>query len=280
MKFRYILSKGLLGLSCLTIAVSCKSKVSPEAESAAELFNQVSQAIDDGNGSLALSLLDSIDRNFSVSSDIKRKSIELRPRAIGLDAKAQLELVNDSIETMTAQLDSIAALMKHVDIAGTDGYYIEKKKSSENALSTTCVTPRVDDLGCFYLVSSVVGAGNLHHSSITFTVEDKTASTDTIPYDGEINYRIDGSEMINFMPKRVERVAQLLSDASPSTKVTIRFNGENGRSKSIVMNTNDFSVPLAYSTLINHLRRLTLEQERLNQKINLADSKARNSSKE
>lgn len=273
MKAKYLATFSLAMFVMATIT-SCKKAPTSEEQRADELLQSANEAIAAGNGDLAIELLDSVDTGYSVNSSIKRQSLELRPKAILLQAKLQLQLVEDSITMYNAKLDSVAKLMTHIDIAGTEGYFVAKSDASKGAvIATTGVLPRVDETGCFYLVSSVVGAGNLHHTSLSFSVGDEMATTDTIPYDGDINYRISGSEMINFIPKRVERIADLLRRHGDDETVTVKFIGERGGSKMITRKVKDFSTPLAYSGLINDTRRLTLERERLNERIRLAEEK-------
>lgn len=265
-----------IAISILTIAStsisfsSCGSNQDDKAASAKALFDDARTALDNGNAKECISLLDSLDKNYLSEFDIIEQSMTLRPKALIELSKAEIDSTEAVINDNRNRLDSLKPLMTHIDVPGTEGYSLVKTIVDPNFMNRTGISPRVSEIGEFYLVTSVNPAGNLKHWSVSAVVGNQIATTDTVACDGALNFRTHNSEVITFTPAGSKAIGELVANNS-NLPVKIIFNGENGKSKSITLSTTQIdamATTYRYALAINDMRNATINVERLKTRIN------------
>ncbi len=265
------ISKTFLTISIATLALSsCKSEKSDTATLAEELFNKAQTELNSGNAHECITLLDSLDSNFIKERDIIQQSMNLRPQALLQIATEEIASTDFIINTNKAKLDSLKPLMTHIDVPGTEGYSLVGTLVDPNFMNKTGISPRVSEIGEFYLVTSVNPAGGLKHWSVSAVVGDMIATTDTVAYDGALNFRLNNSEVITFTPAGSNSIGELVAN-NPNLPVKIIFNGENGKTKSISLSTTQIegmATAYRYALAINDMRNATINLERLNARCN------------
>ncbi len=262
----------LFALTATALLLSACSSKNDQLQVAADtLYTQAEEALTSGNHNLAIELLDSLDYNYKTVTEVIKKSIVLRPKAVIKQSENEIAMIDSILAAKTARIEVVAPMMKHIDIPGTDGYYVPSKGYSSKFMSTTGVSPRVDDIGQFYIVSSVNPAGNLRHTSLTFISKDSDVTTSQVSEGSDSNFRIQGSEVVTFSPAMSDTVAQFFRALPEGSKVTVRFNGQRGSTKSATVNTMAFLTAIEYSDLINEMRRLTIERQRYQARIDTAN---------
>lgn len=217
-------------------------------------------------------LLDSVDGAFASQPEVLRASMALRPRAIEQAARRDILTVDSIIAQATLSVDSLRPMFTHIDVRGTDGYDIAIVAQDESFMNKTGIQGRVSEFGEFYIVSSVCPAGKLQHWSLTANVDGLMASTDTVPYDGALNYRINNGEVVTFSVKGSDAIGELISQHQ-SSPVTIIFNGQEGKTKNMTLTANQASgiaTAYTYAQAISSLRMATIEKQRLEQRIAVA----------
>lgn len=264
MKLSHILTTWATSL----IVVSCGG--SHESQSIAQaLLQQANDAAGQHNYSLALELLDSLDNYHHDDIAAMRASRALRPECVIGQSQLEIDSIDAQISQETATLEIVAQKMRHVDVPGTDGYYVAAKGYDPNFMSTTGLSARVDDIGQFYLVTSVNPSGSLHHRSVTLVSGDRSISSGEI--DNEMSgMRIGGSEILTLTPAMSSELGQFVDSLPTDAVVKVKFNGATGRTVTAAVDKTAFLTAWEYSTLINELRFMALEKDRLHAKIETA----------
>lgn len=249
---------------------SCSSKKDPRVAEAENLYAGADAALAEGNPSLALELLDSLDSGYKTVTEVIKKSIALRPKAVIGQSEAEITRIDSLLAAGNAKLDSMASLIRHVDVPGTDGFNTPVKSYNPSFASSTGVSPRIDDLGQFYMVSSVNPAGNLRHTSLTFSAGNVSVTTADVASGSDSNFRINNGEMVTFSPALSDTIAGFIMSLPSGSKVSVRFNGQGGKGRSAKVDYNAFHTAIEYSSLISEMRRLTIERQRQEARIETA----------
>lgn len=265
----------LLAASCLAVVMaSCAGGNSPEKIKATALLDEARASFDGGDPDKAIQLLDSLDANYKGETEILRQGMALRPRVMERQTLDMIALNDTMMGIERHTLDSIAALMIKVEVPGAEGYYVARSAYDPRFMDHTGVSGRVSYIGQFYLVSSLNPAGGLRHWSVTASSGGRSVTTDTVPYDGALNYRINNSEVITFSPATSDSIGRLINENRLSP-VSISLNGQNGNSSSYAMTAqaiDGIATAYDYARLINSLRSRTIEAEHLQKRLELARS--------
>lgn len=247
--------------------MSCGSKESADKEAEARIVLEKAQsAFNRGDARECVELLDSLDSKFASESVVMKQSIALRPKALLAITDSDIALADSIVNTNRVLLDSLKPLMIHIDVPGTEGYLMKRTVVDPDFMNKTGVSPRVSEIGEFYIVSSVNPSGDLQHWSLSAVVGDMIATTDTVPYDGTLNFRTNNSEVITFTPAGSESIGALVAE-NTALPVKILFNSQNGRSHSISLNAwqvDGIATAYNYAKAVNDMRNAAIDLERLN----------------
>lgn len=267
--YRYI-GTALLATALTSISVSsCKSATDNRDAEAQIAFDRAQNALNDGKPEECIELLDSLDKKFADKAGIIKESIKLRPKALMQITVADIAAADSAVNSNKVLLDSLKPLMTQVNVPGTEGYMLKLSMFDSEFMNKTGVSPRVSENGEFYIVSSVNPAGGLQHWSVSAVVGDMIATTDTVPYDGTLNFRTNNSEVITFTPNASRGIGELVA-ANSGMPVKILFNGQNGRTHSISLNggqIDGIATAYRYAEAVNSMRNATIELQRLNARL-------------
>lgn len=270
----YNVKNNLIGVSIVISLFSCGKKQIDDTQPRS-LFDAAVEAYNYGDADKSMSLLDSLNNNYKDFPEILKESLEFRPKVIELQSKNQLQQLELDIAAMQDSLEYLSEKMQSVGVVDTGGYLTPKDGFDTNFLSSTAVSPRVDENGRLFFVSSVSPSGGLKHNSITFVVANQSMDFPVIDYDGELNYRHAAGEMITFAPGEFcDSVAVILASADPASFFEVKFNGESGKTLTRKMPLSPFITAAKYSQLINKLRSASINKERLLERISLAHQKS------
>lgn len=245
---------------------SCKGGADNKGAEAKIAFDKAQNALNNGNARECISLLDSLDSRFADDTDIMKQSMQLRPKALMQITVEDMAAADSTVNVNKLMLDSLKPLMVHVNVPGTEGYMLKSSMVDPTFMNKTGLSPRVSENGEFYLVSSVNPAGGLSHWSVSAVVGDMIATTDTVPYDGTLNFRTGNSEVITFTPAGSRGIGELIA-AHEGLPVKILFNGQNGRTSSISLNAaqvDGIATAYRYARAVNEMRDATIDRDRLN----------------
>lgn len=251
---------------------------SADTKAAGELVAEASEAVENGNSTLALLLLDSLQRAYPAEIEQQREGMKLRPCAMEISIMAQIQSVDSMIAALADTHLTLGEKMKTVSSPElVEPYQTPAAGYNANFINTTGVQPRIDRAGQFYLVSSM-NPGVVGHESLTFMSGTDEVTTEPVPYDGELNYRIDGTETVTFMPAKSDTIGSFMV-AHRNAPVSVRFNGGKGKSRTIKLTqaqTEGMADAYLYSRALIEGRDLTVERERLDRQLQVArDQQAR-----
>lgn len=256
-------------ISFSLIVTGCSSE--SETSKAARLLYEEAQASNlDGEPTKALVLLDSLKSNYPTETKWQREAMKLRPTVIIAESEMQINLINDSISWLEEEYNRILPKMKKIsDPRLVEPYYVSAATYTADFMDKTGIQPRVSEIGQFYLVTSVNGLG-LKHTGCSLTYAGETATAGPIPFDGELNYRIEGGEVVTYSPEQSEAIGKLASQY-PGESMTLTITGSKNKSiklsgKEVTAIANCYN----FSKAIVEARQLAFERERLNRQIEIA----------
>ncbi len=251
---------------------------SRQVSPAESLLTQAREASAQGRWDEASALLDSIVVAYPDEIDLCRQAIALRPSVTeGLTIK-KLSLADSLAVTFEAAYDSIRRLMVKVDDPQlVEGYWVAAKGRDPRLLSGDGIEARVSLDGELYMVSSL-NPSSLGHDSFTLIAADGAkASTAKVPYDGELNYRLNSGEVVTYLGSGCADVAAFAT-TNASKPLTVVFNGR-GSSRKLPISADKaegLATACRFAETILQLRHWSLERERLNQRLAIArDQRAR-----
>lgn len=274
------MNKRLLPVGSCLVALMCACGGKQENPQARELLDNANAAFEQQDYALATTLLDSLQRTFPSELGIQRESMALRPKVIEQTAVLQLQQLDSLDAADTSTLTALKPALKWVKTPGMiEGYWIDAKAYNPNFMNSTGIEARVNEIGQFYIVSSVNPADNLKHTSVTLKTGSESVTTQTVPYDGESNYRLGGGEVITFSPEQSDTIgftAMQAMNANPSATGTLIFNGAKN-TKSIRLNaaqTAAIANAYRYSSAVIRARDNQVLRQKLNRTIEIARQQA------
>lgn len=274
------MNKRLLPIGSCLLALICACGGKQENPQARELLDNANAAFEQQDYAQATTLLDSLQKTFPSELGIQRESMALRPKVIEQTALLQLQQLDSLDAADTSTLTALKPALKWVKTPGMiEGYWIDAKAYNPNFMNTTGIEARVNEIGQFYIVSSVNPAGTLKHTSVTLKTGSESVTTQTVPYDGESNYRLGGGEVITFSPEQSDTIgftAMQAVNANPSATGTLIFNGAKN-TKSIRLNaaqTAAIANAYRYSSAVIRARDNQVQRQKLNRTIEIARQQA------
>lgn len=274
------MNKRLLPIGSCLLALMCACGGKQENPQARELLDNANAAFEQQDFAQATTLLDSLQKTFPSELGIQRESMALRPKVIEQTALLQLQQLDSLDAADTSTLTALKPALKWVKTPGMiEGYWIDAKAYNPNFMNTTGIEARVNEIGQFYIVSSVNPAGTLKHTSVTLKTGSESVTTQTVPYDGESNYRLGGGEVITFSPEQSDTIgftAMQAVNANPSATGTLIFNGAKN-TKSIRLNaaqTAAIANAYRYSSAVIRARDNQVQRQKLNRTIEIARQQA------
>lgn len=264
--------KSLVGASILSIIfTSCGGN--PREKAAQELYTQAESLVAEGNPSEAIVLLDSIASGYQEQVEWQRRAMALRPQAIIAETDGRIAAVSDSLSLLEGEFNAIKAKMKQINDARlVEPFSVDAATYRADFMSGTGIQPRVSEIGQFYVISSVNPGGPAHtHFTLTAT-DGQSVASGTVPYDGEMNYRISGSEVVTYSPEQSEAVGAFAT-AHRGQGATVTFTGKNSRAIKLSAREMDaIANCYEYSRAIVLARQLAFERERLTRQREIATS--------
>lgn len=265
-------NKSIISLILAAALTACGSSSSQSGANA--LYNSADSAMAAGNYELAEQMLDTLKVKYPGEIDAQRKGMHLRSLVMERKTIAEIEQT-DSLNVLYGyRADSLKNYFKFVDNPQlVEGYYVVKELADDNLFARTGLEGRVSPSGEFYMISSLNGPAK-RHTSVSVTVDGVTATSATVAYDGERNYRSGSTEMITFTGAECDSVGRVLADHQ-GAPVKISYNGQSAYGVTLPLN-DARSVALAWALAYNmrQARTMTLQREMLERKLMLARDQA------
>lgn len=212
----------ILSFLCVLMAACDGGKQRREAAEA--LLAEAEGRVEAKDFAHALELIDTLNTSYHDQTDVRRASNRVRALAIEgitVDSIGECEL---RLARLQVKADSLAAFFRDVEgTRGLAGYRVDKSVWSSAQLNATCVQPRVDVDGYFYLIANLQGR-NIGLASVAFS--DGASEVVSEPRQC---VSVEGSELLSLNQEVMTPLVEwLLTHQSAGT---LSFRGSKGESK-------------------------------------------------
>lgn len=235
-------------------------------EAADNLLRQASALVEKHDYDSAMTVLDTLDVKYRDCLDQRRQGTVVRLTALSALTRDSLASAEIQYRHNQELLESLAPEFKKIDVAGTDGYFVDKSSFTGGEMNSTGVQARVDDEGYLFIVANLygkkIGLDALSAGGVT------TAKGESVA--------IEGSEIMSLsQEKTAEFIDRLLSMTPP---VKIEFIGTRG-SVSATLNAaaiKSIAATREYARALQTNRRLAITLEKLERQLaKISDNLAR-----
>jgi len=236
---------------------------------AAKLLAESQAMMEHGNYDTVLLLLDSIDSAYPEVVDIRRKAMELRPRAIEQITIRELSLTDSLLAVQTIYGDSLSDRLIRIDNP-LEPYFVAKSEQRVVPSATAGLHSRVAPDGMFYMIATTLNP--VKTTSITLSSGNECASTNKIAIDGERNIHTVSHDALTLISAECDTLARFIVN-HVGDPITLTFNG-NG---SYVMSLPDSQIRSVIDTYktaqaLTECKRLQINKNRLERQLAVARS--------
>lgn len=269
-------------ITTVTVALSLASCGTSADQKAAMELNEAAEAlIENHKPAEAIVLLDSLQRTFPKEKEAQRYGMWLRPRAIEQLTIAEIAGVDSLLAVNKVIYEQTLPLMKKIDNPElVEPYWVVAEGYNPDFLNSDGVQARVGREGEFYMISSAVG-GNLKHNSFSLkpSIGGGAVESAVVPYDDELNYRLDGTEVVTYTTEICDTIGLTAENLPDGTTAIVTLIGEGGKSRQVKLNasqTSAIGTAHRFARSITDSRNLTVKRDKLERMLELArDQQAR-----
>ncbi|MEE0974551.1 MAG: hypothetical protein UH853_02435 [Muribaculaceae bacterium] len=247
----------------------CVVSCSGDKATATKLLEDAKLAITQQKYHQAVALLDSIDKAYASQVDVRRQAMNVRPQAIEGMTLREIEKADSALAVAQAEFVNLKPLFQTVSDARLVEPYMVAKTADKSILEKTGIQARLTPDGDFYVISSLNGK-SIKHTSVGFVADGQSVSTSAVAYDGDRNYRSNGSEIITFVDSECDTLGVFASNHDHSP-ITLVFKGS--KSHSVKMSAKEvkaFADTYRYSLSIKGIRTAMRRKEFLDQQLMVA----------
>ncbi|MDE6268406.1 MAG: hypothetical protein K2M04_04930 [Muribaculaceae bacterium] len=246
-----------------------------------ELNEAAETLIENHKPAEAIVLLDSLQRTYPKEKEAQRYGMWLRPRAIEQLTITEIAGVDSLLAVNKILYEQTLPLMKKIDNPElVESYWVVAESYNPEFLNSDGVQARVGREGEFYMISSAVG-GNLKHNSFSLkpSTGGSAVESGVVPYDDELNYRLDGTEVVTYMSESCDTIGQTAENLPEGTTSIVTLLGEGGKNRQIkltALETSAIGTAHRFARSITDSRNLTVKRDKLERMLELArDQQAR-----
>lgn len=204
----------------------------------------------------AMQLLDTLDVKYRDCLDQRRKGTDLRLNVMAALTRDSIAADELRLRNASQTVDSLAGQFKKVDLAGTDGYYVDKAVYTGDEMNSTGIQVRVDDEGYCYVIVNVSGR-QIGLNSIRY--EGVEASGHSMA--------VEGSEIMSISQEPAENLLLALCDAPAKAVVTLV--GTKGKATVTLSEKQIKSIRTTYdySKALQQKRLMSIRLEKLERQL-------------
>ena len=244
------------------------------------LYLSADSAYNAGDYTRTIELLDTLKNRYPSEVATQRKALHLRPQATEKQTIKEMQTTDSLCAYYLHVQDSLKQYFTFVnDPKLVEGYYVAKGLNSRNLFNTTGVEARISPDGEFYMISSLT-TRPVKHTSIVLKCGNDEASTATVTYDGDRNYRSGGTEMITFVGAECDTIGKYLA-VHPDANGSIIFKGASNYTLPLSA-TDRQAIARTYSlaNAIAESKRMAMRRDFLDKQLQLARDQVARTSEE
>lgn len=191
-----------------------------------QLLQQADSARTAGDYALAYRLIDSLNKTYLTDTINRRLGMTLKRAVMSEEAARNRRYIDSLMPLMQQRIDSTLrdfTLYGDTRYGTTPEYYRPVLLPARN-LNRSYLRAAVQKGGDCTLTSVYSGGRALNHCAVKLHImpDDITAATETVAYDGGLNYRYrDGglfAELVSYQPQQSQAVTQLIRQAAREKK--------------------------------------------------------------
>jgi len=226
-------------------------------EAAQGLLEQARTLVAAHNYDSAIVVLDTLDKSYRDCLDQRREGISVRLTALADLSRDSLASAELQLREVQATLSELQPKFKKVEMAGTEGFYVYAPAYTGREMNTTCLQPRVDDEGYFFIVANIAGRGiglnSLDYAGVATGRGESVA--------------VEGSEIMSLSQENTTDFVEALSNAKAPAVVTL----QGSKGKTTVKLDDKALVALRatreYAQALQRQRRLNITLEKLERQL-------------
>lgn len=240
-----------------------------DKDKAQALYNEATAAVEDGEYSKAIELLDSIDKAYPSQVNLRRTGMHLKAKAIEGYTVAELQTTDSLLAVATSDSEAMKEVVTFVSNP-VEGYYVASTQKDVAVEANEGLHSRISPDGVFYVISSAK-AGTLS-TGVELSANGVRATSAQIQPDGERNDRSRGSEIITFTQMECDTLGHFALD-HVGEPLTLTFTGEKNRSITLpAAHAKALADMYAAANIFRRLRLLQLKKNKLEQQLTIARS--------
>lgn len=225
----------ILILFSLLLLTSCENK---EQKAAQQLFEEAQEMVLNEQFEDALILLDSLQNSYPELVDIRRKAFELsKALRIEQGRKDSLVIVPE-LKIMELKADSLYKSFSLIEAPDMPDENILRYKGYDPSVNSSspfldCYLTPDGELKLVAGISAIYPIKSIY-VKVYDSKQERFEVSDTIPYDGGLNYRYEYLsryyERLTFSSPAASRVASFISEAPDYEQIRLIFYREDGSS--------------------------------------------------
>ena len=255
-------------IALLVLLTACgKSESQANAE---DLLSQAETALQAKNTVLAKTLIDSINSAYRAETAVRKQANLLMTRVIECETQMEITSTDSLMAWYADRHNTLKEKMKLInDPQLVEPYYVAKAAYKQDFVNTTGIQARVDEIGQFYVVSSLKG-NSIRHTSVTITINGKSPTTADVPRGSDDNFAIEGSELVTYLMAQCDTIGKFAAE-NRGEMGKLTFNG--AKKHSIQMSPAQIAAiadAYEFSQSIVQSRELAIKLEMLERKLQLS----------
>lgn len=216
-------------LTAIILCVLCLCLVGCEGgkqrrEAAEALLSEAEARVNAKDYSAAIALIDTLNTSYHDQTEARRASNRVRAMAIEGITVDSIEICERRMALLQTRADSLASFFRDVEgVRGLAGFRVDKSVYDRAQLNSTCIQPRIDEDGYFYLIANLQGRSiGLH--SIAFA--DGESQSESEPRQC---VTVEGAEMLSLNQEAMTRPVEWLRENRSAGGLV--FRGSKGEFK-------------------------------------------------
>ena len=238
------------------LATSCSSD-NTRAKKSSELIDSARTLIDSHRYSQALELLDTLDIKYRDCLEQRKEGTTVRLTAMAAMTRDSLASAELQLRRVERQIDSLSPLFIKIDIAGTNGYFVDKNVYSAGEMNVNTVQARIDEDGYCSLIANVynrrIGLRSIEYGNVS------TAPTRSID--------VENSELMSVTQESALPLLQALTDAKGAVKLVLIGSKGKVDLNLTAKQTQGIVDTWSYAQALQHKRALAIRLEKLERQL-------------
>lgn len=249
------ITSGVIALVLAAAGTGCTDNSRHEA--ANQLLGRAQALVDVHNYDSALVVLDTLDKKYRDCLDERKQGTSVRLTALASLTRDSLASGELQLQQVNAEVEALAPAFRKIEVAGTEGYYVDAAAYTGKEMNSTCLQARVDPEGYMFVVANVAGR-RIGLNSLS------AAGVATAPAQ---SVEVEGSEIMSLSQEQAAPLVDAIKSAQ--SPVDVELIGTKGKTtvKLKGAQLEAFGRSDSYARALQRQRRLNITLEKLERQL-------------